>query len=375
VDRVLVIDHRVATPDRDAGSLRMVNLIRVLTDLGQEVTYLPQTISDRAERQQLSTICDSLSLQVPQERSVRRHLKRHRSTYRAAILCRVGPTEAFLPQVRRFCPRAWTLFDTVDLHHLREMRQAEIDKDSNLRAAALEVRQRELDLLDAADETLVVSTFEEELLREHDPEAKIRVVPPIHEIRPSSPSLEKRQGLLFVAGFEHQPNVDAALWLVEDIMPWVWEKLPGVGLTLVGSHPPAVIRALQSDKVTITGYVPRVDPYLDTSRLSLAPLRYGAGVKGKVTESMASGLPVVATPIACEGMPIEDERDILVAEEAGEFAAAVVRACSDEELWHRLAANSRETATRHFSFDSARQIIETLLSDISNVVDGGSAGS
>lgn len=342
----------------------MVNLIRVLADLGLGVTYLPQTRADRAENEKLMELANLLPVEVPKERSVARHLRRSRSTYRAALLCRLGPAERFLPTLRRRCPDTWAIFDTVDLHHLRELRQSDLEGNLSLRDAALEVRRRELRLVDSADTTIVVSTVEREILLRERPDSRIRVVPTIHEIGDAGPDFETRSGLLFLAGFEHAPNVDAAVWLVESIMPLVWEQLPDVRLTLVGSHPPAQVRRLQGPHVQVTGWVPAIEPYLNRTRLSVAPLRFGAGVKGKITQTLAAGLPNVATSMATEGMPIEDERDILTADEATDLARAIVRAYCDKELWHRLAVNGRDAATRYFSFDAARLAVGALLNEI-----------
>lgn len=370
MDRILIIDHKAATPDRDSGSLRMVHLIKVLTDLGLAVTYLPQTRNQRTEHQRLLQLAGSLGMEIPPERSVARHLKRNPSTYRAALLCRLGPAERTLPVLRRCAPKTWAIFDTVDLHHLRELRQSEIEGNARLKAHALEVRRRELLLVERVDATVVVSTAERDLLQKTHPDRRIQVVTNIHEIARGGPSWEDRSGLLFVAGFEHAPNVDAALWLVESVMPLVHKRLPEVPLTLVGSQPPRAVERLQRSDVEVTGWVPEIEPYLNRSRLSLAPLRYGAGVKGKITQSMAAGLPVVATRLAAEGMPIEDERDILMADGAEDLAAAIVEAYLDKVLWNRLAANGRDAAMRYFSFNAARRAVEVLLSDLPSRVGG-----
>lgn len=347
----------------------MVNLIKVLDDLGVEVTYFPQSRVDRTERQRLLRLAEVTPIEVAQEKSVARHLRRSRVSYGAAILCRLGPAESFLPALQRLSPETWTIFDTVDLHHLRELRQSEVEGDPVMRANALRVRQRELRLVESTDATIVVSTVEREILRRQSPESRIRIVPTIHQIGSAGPDFEARSGIVFLAGFDHAPNVDAARWLVESIMPQVWEQIPNLRLTLVGSHPPPLIQQLASTHVEVTGWVPEIQPYLDRSRLSVAPLRFGAGVKGKITQCLAAGLPTVATGLATEGMPIEAGRDIIVAEGARDLAQAIVRTYRDKAVWHRLAVSSRDAASRHFSFDAARQSVSALLNEISLPVD------
>ena len=364
MDRVLIIDHKVATPDHDSGSLRMVNLIRVLDQLGWAITYLPQTWGDRRLREELTQLAEALQIDLAGERSVKRHLRQACRSYRAAVLCRPAPTERFLPSLRRYCPDTWCIFDTVDLHHLREHRQSEIEGDRRLRASALELRQREHQLVRETDATVVVSPVERDILLREVPDARISVVPNIHSIAPPGPPFEERSGLVFVAGFEHAPNIDAAVWLVDSIMPAVWRQLPEVALHLVGSHPPTEIQELASPRVHVTGWVPEIEPYLTRSRLSVAPLRFGAGVKGKITQSMAVGLPAVATSLAAEGMPIEHERDILIADRAVDLADTIVHAYRDRELWARLSAAGRENAGRNFSFGAARRSVGALMGQI-----------
>ncbi len=125
-------------------------------------------------------------------------------------------------------------------------------------------------------------------------------------------------------------------------MPHVREALPGVTTYIVGSNVPGNVRALAADDFVVTGYVPDVTPYFTGCRVSIAPLRYGAGVKGKINLAMSYGLPVVATTPSIEGMSLVPERDVLVADDARAFADAIVRLYHDEALWNQLAAGGRD---------------------------------
>ena len=120
---------------------------------------------------------------------------------------------------------------------------------------------------------------------------------------------------------------------------------------------------MASDDFRVLGYVPDVTPYLERCRLSIVPLRYGAGVKGKINMSMSHGLPVVSTAIGCEGMFLTDGRDVLVADDPDAFADAVCRLYGDEELWERLSAAGLENVVEHFSIEAARQALEGILPD------------
>ena len=126
----------------------------------------------------------------------------------------------------------------------------------------------------------------------------------------------KRRDLVFVGGFRHPPNVDAVQWFVDEVFPLVRARLPDVRFHCIGSDVPEAVAALsRRDGVLVHGHVPDIAPYMDGARIGLAPLRYGAGVKGKVNLSMAHGQPVVATSCAVEGMHLRDGVDVLVADD------------------------------------------------------------
>ena len=140
----------------------------------------------------------------------------------------------------------------------------------------------------------------------------------------------KERDVLFVGSFDHPPNVDAARWAAREIMPLVRERCPDAVLHVVGSNPTDQVRELAGPGVEVHGWVPDVAPMYARSRVTLAPLRFGAGVKGKVGESLAIGVPVVGTSVAVEGMHLTDGQEVLVADDAPGLADAVVQLLTDE---------------------------------------------
>ena len=141
----------------------------------------------------------------------------------------------------------------------------------------------------------------------------------------------------------------------------VRERLPGVKTTVIGSSVPATVKALAADDFVIAGYVPDVTPHFNGCRISISPLRYGAGVKGKINLAMSYGLPVVATTTSIEGMHLEHEADVIVADTPDAFADAIVRLYGDQALWERLAAAGRDNVRRHFSRDVAKAALRALF--------------
>jgi glycosyltransferase involved in cell wall biosynthesis len=199
------------------------------------------------------------------------------------------------------------------------------------------------------------------LLAELAPQAKVIVLSNIHDRHGRGLPFERRTGLLFIGGFRHPPNTDAVLWYANEVLPKVRRKLPGVVSYVVGADPPPTIRALAADDLVIAGFVPDLAPYLEGCRLSIAPLRYGAGVKGKINQAMSYGLPVVATTPSIEGMQLEPGNDVLIGDDPEWFAEAVARAYRDESLWQQLAAGGLDNISRHFSPEVATAAITELL--------------
>ena len=360
--QVLVIDALTPSPDRDSGSLRLVNLMRLLREDGAHVVFLP------ANREHAGA--DTLRLQrmgveawhAPYARRAPAWLAEHGHRFDTVLACRHYVAREFLPLLRRHAPQARIVFDTVDLHYLREQRGAELAGDPALHRAAARTRALELDVISRADTTLVVSETERALLARDAPGARVEVLSNLHQLAAPGLPFAKRHDLVFVGGFRHPPNVDAVRWFVDEVFPLVRARLPQVRFHCIGGHVPAAIAELaRRDGVLVYGHLPEIDGYMDGARVALAPLRYGAGVKGKVNLSMAHGQPVVATACAVEGMHLRDGIDVLVADDAEAFADAVVRAYTDEALWQRLATNGRDNVARHFSLDAGRAVVQRIL--------------
>jgi glycosyltransferase involved in cell wall biosynthesis/LmbE family N-acetylglucosaminyl deacetylase len=362
--RILVIDYVMITPDQDSGSLRMANMLTVLQDLGYKVTFVAFNLDLRppygAQLQQQGIEI----LHAPFTYSIPKYLEEHGHYFDVIVVSRPDVADAFIDVARHAAPEARIWFDTVDLHFLRELRMAEHEGCEQRAKDAQTRMEQELSLVDRADVTLVVSPVEKALLMKHRPGARVEIVSNIHEVHGLAAPFEKRNGLLFIGGFNHPPNPDAMLYFVGEILPLIRSRLGDVSLTIVGSEPPPEVLALgQEPGITVTGYVPDVSDHFAQARLSIAPLRYGAGVKGKINQSMAYGVPVVATSIAVEGMYLENGRDVLVADEPVAFADAVAQVYKDRALWKQLSRNGLENLEQHFSRRAARSVLERLVSE------------
>ena len=360
--QVLVIDALTPTPDQDSGSLRLINLMRLLREEGAHVVFLP---ANRAHAGAYTRHLQHMGVEAwhaPHAARPPAWLREHGARFDAVMVCRHYVAREFLPLLRRHAPQARIVFDTVDLHYLREQRGAALAGDAALKRAAQRTRALELDVIARSDITLVVSEAERDLLAKDAPAATVGVLSNLHRLGSAGRSFAQRRDLVFVGGFRHPPNVDAVRWFVQEVFPLVRAVEPEVRFHCIGGHVPPDLQALGlRPGVVIHGHVPDIDPYLEGCRVALAPLRFGAGVKGKVNLSMAHGQPVVATPTAVEGMHLRDGHDVLVAEEPPAFAAAVLRLYRDEALWHALAEHGRDNVRAHFSLDAARETVRNVL--------------
>ena len=360
--QVLIIDSYTPTPDRDSGSVRMIELMRLLLEEDCAVAFFCQILThDEAYTRALQQMGVEAWWR-PWITNLPRWLREHGPRFDAIIVSRHYVLSPILPILRQLAPRAHIVFDTVDLHFLREQREAQASADAAVAARAARTRTVELDLINRADTTWVVSAVEQDLLQRERPAAKIEVLSNMHRIIEATPGFASRRDIVLVGSFRHPPNVDAAQWLASEIFPLVCEALPGLRLHLVGADAPESVRALGDlPGVQFRGHVADLEALLDYCRISVAPLRFGAGIKGKINQSLARGLPVVATTCAAEGMFLVDGEDVLRADGVESFAAAIVRLYTDEALWNRLRAGGVEKTRRHFSRDAARRTLRPWL--------------
>ena len=360
---ILVIDHHLPMPDKDAGSVRMFHILNTLHELGHRVTFIPDNLAnippygEELQRRGIEIIYH------PYIKKVRDYLISHGSEFDAVLLSRCDFARKHIADTRLYAPRSRIIFDTVDLHFVRTEREAQITSDPETREKARQKEQLEYDLIDQADETWVVSNVEQRLLREARPHKSVEIVSTIAEVPGSKTPFALRRDCLFIGGFQHTPNIDAVLFFVQKIYPLVSEHLPDAKFYIIGDKAPPEIVALATERIVIAGWQRDIRPFFDSAKLSVAPLRFGAGVKGKINQSMGFGVPVVATTLAIEGMPLINRRDILVADEAEDFAHALIELYESEALWNNLSENGIRKTRALYSIEAAREKLKLLFGD------------
>lgn len=361
--RALIADHTVPTYDFDSGSMRMMGLVSLLVDLGFVVTFLPGNLFPQQpytmELQQMGVEV----LYAPTD--IAAHLADLGPLLRLCVLSRPHVALPYIGLVRKLAPEAAIVYDTVDLHFLREMREADLHDDDALRGVARVTRELELALVRASDATLTVTETERDILHTYVADANIFVVPNIHPVRADDGMpFRCRRDLLFVGNFMHPPNIDAAMLLVNEIMPLLRADLPGARLVLAGSHASPEILALADDDVEVLGWVADLGPLYERTRVFVAPLRFGAGMKGKLGDSMSHGLPVVTSTIGAEGMGLTPGTHALVADTPDCFAAEVVRLYRDADLWSELACAGRTLIAEHYSPSAVEVLLRQALAEL-----------
>lgn len=365
-NRILVMDYRIPMADVSAGERATVGILRDLRGLGFDVVFLPgdmrPSVKYAAVLQQLGvtviTSADGYGTALD-------YLFECGSGFSAFYLFRIEVALPVLDTIRAIAPEARIIFHAPDLYHLREGREAELKDDQMLRARTLETKQRELAVIQQADHTVLISHSELEILSREIPDARLSVFHGLYApVVVDTPPFGSRKDVFFLGGFAHTPNVDAVCWFTDAIWPLILESLPDVTFHIIGSEVPPQVRALAGHRrVNVVGFVEDLEPLMASMRLGVAPLRYGAGIKGKVAMTLGAGVPCVCTTVAAEGMYLDGDMLAYISDDPSEFARSVVKLYSNEQEWQHIAGHGKEIVGRHFSEQANQVAFKRVLTD------------
>ncbi|HNH52238.1 MAG TPA: glycosyltransferase, partial [Nitrosomonas sp.] len=335
--QILLIEHSVPRPDQDAGSMMIYNFIKVFIEMGYGVTFYPVDLAyDPVYTPRLIEL-KVRCLNKPQVNALEHHLAAIDRSYDFVLSCRPVYTEALIPIIKKYCTTAHFIYETHDLHFIRLQRQAEVEHNREMLAHSSFLKAMELNIAAEADCTIVVSHKEKEILLQENPNLYIEVIPVVSEVFGRKSDFTQRNDLVFIGNYEHRPNVDAVLYFVQDIFPHVLKKIPTIKFFIVGSNPPQEITALSSSNIVVLGFVPDITDLMNQIRISINPLRFGAGIKGKLITCMSYGIPCIGTGIAAEGMSLTHEKNILVADTPSAFSDCIINLYSNPVLWEKLS--------------------------------------
>ncbi|WP_411847061.1 glycosyltransferase family 4 protein [Roseibacillus persicicus] len=293
----------------------------------------------------------------------------------AVLFDRFMMEEQFGWRVAQACPAALRILDMEDFHSLRQARHEAVKKGQNYRDADLftEKAQREVAAIFRCDLSLVISEFERDLLVSsyQVPEELLVWCPFLLEpFTGRTPAYSEREHLISIGNFRHAPNWDAVLWLKREIWPKIRKELSEVELHVYGAYPPPKAMPLHQPRegFLVKGWAVDSRAVMARARLCVAPLRFGAGLKGKLTEAMLCGTPSVTTAVGAEGIQGSLPWPGAVAEEPKEFARQVVALYRDEREWQLRQTCGYELLEQRFHREKiGRRVLEQVESCLRNL--------
>lgn len=360
--RALLLDDLFPDPERDSGSIDILNLVEALRDEGYDVAFLAsRELALAVPTRAMLAARGIRPLDGTDGSDANAYLASHGHEFDLVVLNRAYAGGRFFEDARRGAPGAVIVFNTIDLHWLRVEREAALTGKPELLAASADLKLRETYLARHCDAVLVVSETERRMLEAEVSDAVVLSLPLARPVVPPSATFEERDGIGFVGGFRHLPNVDGLGWFVREVWPILERRRPGLRLSVAGADRPDGLLDGLSGRVEAVGHVPDLRPWLEGLRLTVAPLRYGAGVKGKVISSLAAGVPCVGTPVAFEGTDFGGGFCGETATDPLPFAERVIAVHDDRERWARLSRDAVEEIAARYAITAWRARLHDLL--------------
>ncbi|MEW6133627.1 MAG: glycosyltransferase [Pseudomonadota bacterium] len=358
--RALVIDYAIPQPDKDAGSYAAIQEMRLLQSHGFKLTFAAENLAHAgrytADLQKMGVEC----IHAPFHVSIQDLLQKRGREFDLVYITRFDVAERHIDHIRKFT-RAKVLFNNADLHFLRELRMHLSQGHTDL-SGPLATRERELVLMRKVDAVLSYNESEHAVILSHnlrdDNIFKCPWVVPAHGHK--TPFAE-REGIAFLGGYRHLPNVEAVEFFVEKVMPALRAKGRDIKFHIFGSHPPKEFERFDSDDIVVEGYVESLDDVFEKCRVFIAPLLSGAGIKGKVLEAMSWGVPSVLSPVAAEATGLTNKISAMIAEEPEEWVDAILELYEDEKKWQFMSGNALTIARNNYSFEHGHKLMGKAL--------------
>lgn len=349
--RVLMIDYAVPRPDQDAGSYASVQEMRMLQANGFKVSFAAENMAYMGkytdELQKMGVEC----FYAPFQKSITQVLETRGDEFDVVYITRYDVAERHLPAVKKHT-KAKLLFNNADLHFLRELRAAIAANKSDL-SGPLATRDRELKLMRQVDGILSYNPTEHAVILSHNLRVdNLHICPWVLDARGHKTPFAERAGISFLGGYRHAPNIEAVEFFVEKVMPLLRKRLPGVAFHVYGSSMPESFDKYESEEVVLEGFIESLDSVFESTRVMVAPLLSGAGIKGKVLEGMSAGIPQVLTPVAAEATGLTHGVSAMIVEEPEAWVDAIAELYENQEHWQQVSDNALALAKNNYSFDN-----------------------
>lgn len=358
---ILVVDHYVPRYDKDAGGKTTYMYLLQFVKKGFKVTFIGDNF---LKSDPYGTILCQNGIEVLYGSNYalnwNKWLEQNGNYFDYIYFNRPHITMKYLDWAKR-CSNAKILYYAVDLHFLREYRQYQITKDENLLESSKRWKKIEYEIVKKVDVVHVVGTYEQQYLQREFPEKIIRNIPVFiyeHILEDIPKNFSERKDLLFVGGFEHTPNLDAVLWFAKEVYPHIVRKYPDIRWHIVGSKVPTEVKQLACKNIIVEGFLPddELEKLYKSCRLAVVPLRYGAGVKGKVVEAAYFQIPLVTTSIGAEGLS-QKENTMLVKDSAEGLAQTICELYVDFDKLYEMSENGKKFIEEYCSPAKAESVL------------------
>ncbi|WP_082145568.1 glycosyltransferase [Microvirga massiliensis] len=360
--RVLFIDQQLPRIDIDAGSYAAIQEMRLFQALNFRVSFLPLNLLHLGAYTEALLRMGVEALHAPFCTSLEQALAARAGQFDVVYITRYNVAQSVIPLVRRYQPDTKIVFNVADLHFLRELRAGIAEKrDDQIRRSRL-TRDAEFEVIRQVDLTLSYSDTEQAIILSHQlGDANVARVSWIVEPTSDVPAFENRRDIAFLGSFGHRPNVEAVKFFAAEVLPVLRRRMPGIQVNIFGSQMSAEVAELEQDGLVVHGHVEDLREVFDRARLFIAPLRSGAGIKGKVLAAMAAGIPTILSPIAVEGIAAKPRTDFLLAESPAQWVDAIVDAYGNEKLWTSLSNSALNLVRDSYSFPEALHAMRAAL--------------
>lgn len=362
--RIITFTYNIPRPDKTSGERRFVAILNILAKYHQVhlcVSQYGKWLFDK-ECQYYAKELEKLRIKVlPFKKNI---VVEALSTYNydIGIFEFYWIAEETLSIFRRFQPEALTIVDSVDVAFAREETAAKLNliKESD----AKKTKKRELKIYKKADATIAVSSLDHDILANQEGLKNVFIVPNVVPIFARNEKKRKPQ-VVFIGSYIWPPNVDAVNWFVKEIWPTVYRKDNKAEFLIIGSDVTDEINMMSKlPGVEVLGYVPDTKPYLDSASVSVAPLRYGGGMKGKINEAMSHGVPVVSTSIGAQGFDAKNNIHMIIEDDPIQFAKSVVELLENPFKQRKIGLAGQKLNQRICSPEVIEARINELLNSI-----------
>jgi glycosyltransferase involved in cell wall biosynthesis len=337
--RALVIDYATPKPDQDAGSYAAIQEVTLLQELGCKVTFIPNNFAHMGKHTEALQRRGVECIHAPFYTGINDYLQSCGRNFDLVYITRYDIAEQVIEGIRKHT-KAKIVFNNADLHFLRELRAALRSGESSL-DGPVRTRDRELSIMRDVDAVLSYNEVEHSVIASHNlTEENVFKCPWVLHDRRSTVPFADRSGVAFLGGYGHPPNIEAVKYFVKEVMPLLRKSQPGIKFHIYGSRVTEDIEALACEDVVVEGFVESLSDVFDTCRVFVAPLLSGAGIKGKVLESIAYGVPTVLSPIAAEATGLAHDHSTFIAESPEQWRTWIDELYTNEKTWKRMAVNS-----------------------------------